>query len=51
MADAVRASFYVSGELADEVRDIKKKDFYDKSYADLYRFLIEKGIESIKKGN
>ena len=43
-----RAVFYVDEDMKSDIDAIKKSKFYDKSYSDLYRYLISEGIKAQK---
>lgn len=43
-----RTTISVSDEILREVQKLKKK-YYDKSFAELFRLLIQKGIEKEKE--
>ena len=50
MADK-RLSVSVSEELLDRLRALKREQFYDKTWADMYRFVLESGTDvCLKKG-
>lgn len=50
MADK-RLSVSIGEELLDKLRELKQKQFYDKTWADMYRFVLESGAEvCLKKG-
>lgn len=50
MASPKRISITVDEELITQLIDVKKNLFFDKSYADMYRFLIALGIKQAEKG-
>jgi len=35
-------------DLLDGLTSLKRQEFYDKSYAELYRFVMEQGVLAIK---
>lgn len=39
----------VSPEVRDEIDTLKKNDFYDKPYAELYRKIIRMGLDKMKE--
>lgn len=39
----------VPDDIASAVADIKRTKFIDKSYAEMYRYLIRMGLDSVKK--
>lgn len=45
-----RISVSISKELEAKIKAVKKDKFFDKSYAEMYRHLIEKGAEQCMKG-
>lgn len=48
MTNLKRLSITITKDLEIELKYLKKEKFYDKSYAEMIRFLIRKGIEKIK---
>ena len=46
-----RAVFYVDEDMKSDIDAIKKDEFYDKSYSDLYRYLISEAIKARKGQN
>lgn len=45
----LRFSLTVPEEIAKETEKLKKERFYDKSYAEMYRNLIEIGLKEMEK--
>lgn len=48
-----KVAFRVTGEQAAHIEKLKQEIYFNKSYSDLYRDLISKGIEAVnqrKKG-
>ena len=46
-----RLSVSISEELLDRLYKLKQEQFYDKTWADMYRFVLESGAEvCLKKG-
>ena len=45
----VRLTLNVPEEIAAEAEKLKKEIFYNKSYAEMYRKLIEMGIKEMEK--
>lgn len=45
----VRFTLTVPAEISRKVDDLKQKYFYNKSYAALYRRLIQLGMDELKK--
>lgn len=35
-------------DIAADVADIKRVNFFDKSYSEMYRYLIRRGLDSLK---
>lgn len=51
MGTSKRISIMVDEELIEGLATIKKEKFFDKSFADMYRYLIAEGLkQAIKKG-
>lgn len=48
MTNLKRLSITITKDLESELKNLKKKKFYDKSYAEMIRFLLRKGIETTK---
>ena len=44
-----RVTISVNDELDKEVQRMKKKQYFNKSYSEVYRILITRGIEYTKK--
>ena len=44
-----RASFYVSDQTFARVEKLKRGQFYNKSYAELFRALVEFGLDEMDK--
>ena len=40
-----RAVFYIDESVQEQIDQLKKDVFYNKSYSDMYRYLLTKGIE------
>ena len=51
MVDEKKIAFRITDEQAAEIDRVKQVRFYNKSYADLYRYLIDVALETLKKGN
>ena len=45
----LRFTLTVPEEMAKETEKLKKEKFYDKSYAEMYRNLIELGLKEVEK--
>lgn len=39
----------VPEDLEQKAKELKKEIFFDQSYAEVYRYLIRKGVESLEK--
>ena len=46
MTDAVRFTLTIPADIVEQVNELKRDKFYDKPYAELYRYLIELGIKA-----
>ena len=46
MAEARRFTLSVPEDIATQVEELKRERFYDKPYAEIYRYLIELGIRA-----
>ena len=43
-----RTTITISEELHKEIQKLKKGKYFDKPYAEIYRMLLAKGLESLK---
>lgn len=48
MGEKKRASFYVDKTLEASIEKLKKEKFFNKSYSEMYRYLINLGVEQMK---
>lgn len=48
--DVLKVQFTIPQETQTEIDELKKEQFYDKTYADLYRYIFSKGLNAINKG-
>lgn len=39
----------IPSEIANQINEVKKADFYDRSYAELYRYILALGLEKIQE--
>ena len=46
--DMKRFMLTISRETAQCLDELKRNEFYDKPFAELYRYVLDKGIEAIK---
>lgn len=46
MADVTRFTLSVPADIAEQVDRLKREQFYDRPYAEIYRYLIELGIKA-----
>lgn len=44
----MRAVFYVDSDMKNQIEALKQSDFYNKTYSDLYRYLIKEGLKAQK---
>jgi metal-responsive CopG/Arc/MetJ family transcriptional regulator len=49
MDSAIRTTITVDNELAEELNTLKKERFYNKSTAEMIRYLIRMGLEKSKE--
>lgn len=49
MEDRKKIAFFVDEEMMKEFDRIKQVKFYDKSYAELYRYIMKRGLEAVKE--
>lgn len=49
MTNNKKISFRADEQFAGRIDKLKKEKFYDKSYAELYRYVIEAGLTAISK--
>lgn len=49
MTDMKRITLTLPEEAAAQLRAVKREMFYDKSHAEMYRWLIAKGLETASK--
>ena len=45
---AKRFMLTVTPDMEQDLDELKQKEFYNKSYSDMYRYILETGIRSIK---
>jgi len=48
MGEKKRASFYIDKGLEASIEKLKKEKFFNKSYSQMYRYLVSLGVEQMK---